>query len=515
MEGRRKLDAAGRAASALLIVAICCAAASAADDFQTGTELANSGRWDEARAAFLAGERQAPSDKRFPLELAGVEYRVKNFSAAKRHLKRALQLDSGDHYGNDFLGTLYYVEGNLEAALGYWNRAGKPKIGNVTITPESRLNPVLLDSAIAFAPASVLTLDEFRTTEARLDALGVFPSYRVELAAYPEERFDAALHWLSLPAWMELASMFRGAAYQTLTPTWRNIGGSAINWDGMLRWDAQKRRASTSVAGPLLHQAKWRYRWYADARRETWNTGGAEDFRLQRLASGVEFEAIPNWRVSWRMGAEVSSRRFGNLPEFSGGSALEYRAALRYELLRIPERRITVRSGANWSIGRRFSGSSDLFWQGQASVESRWLPQARGDDYEINTQVRAGTTQGNTPFDELFMLGVERDNDLWLRGHAGTLAGKKGSAPIGRNYFLVNWDFQKQLYRHSLFILTAGPFLDTGRTNDIFGRDGFRRWLADAGVEASVRVAGALKVTVSYGRDLRGGGHALYATAGQ
>src|SRR5581483_2080043 len=142
VESRRKLDAAGRAAIGLLIAAIGCAA-SAGDDFQRGTELARSGRWEEARAAFLAGERGAPGDKRFPLELAGVEYRRKDFAAAKRHLRRALSIDPDDHYGNDFLGTLYYLDGNLDAALKYWNRIGKPKIEDVEFAPEGSIDPLL------------------------------------------------------------------------------------------------------------------------------------------------------------------------------------------------------------------------------------------------------------------------------------------------------------------------------------------------------------------------------------
>ncbi len=66
-----------------------------------------------------------------------------------------------------------------------------------------------------------------------------------------------------------------------------------------------------------------------------------------------------------------------------------------------------------------------------------WLPTARGDDYETLVRVRAGKTFGDLPFDELFMLGLERDNDLWLRGHIGTRDGRKGSAPLGKDYFLL------------------------------------------------------------------------------
>jgi tetratricopeptide (TPR) repeat protein len=513
VEGRWELDAAGRAAIGLLTLALGCAA-SAGDDFQRGAELARSGRWDEARLAFLAGERQAPRDKRFPLELAGVEYRRKNFAQVKRELRRALKLDPGDRYGNDFLGTMYYLEGNLDAALRYWNRIAKPEIDDLKIEPQPRVSPLLLDSSLTFTPASLLTLDELWTTEARLDALDLFNSYRIELPALPEEHFDAAVRGLRLPGWIQLVSSLRGIAYQTVEPSLRDIGGSGVNWDTLLRWDAQKRRAGLSLAGPLFHQAKWRYRWYADARSETWNAGAAEDFRLQRLASGFEFRAIPSWRLSWDTGVEVSSRQLAALQGFPGGTVLKYSAGLNYQLLRMPEHRFTVGSSVNWDLGRLVSGSGGLFSQNRASIEARWLPQARGDDYEMNAQVRAGTTQGTAPFDELFMLGVERDNDLWLRGHPGTLNGKKGSAPMGRNYFLANWDFQKQIYRRTFFTVATGPFLDAGRTDDAFGRGPFRQWMVDSGMEVSVRILGAVRVSLIYGRDLRGGGHVTYATAG-
>src|SRR5713226_4348867 len=44
------------------------------------------------------------------------------------------------------------------------------------------------------------------------------------------------------------------------------------------------------------------------------------------------------------------------------------------------------------------------------------------------------------------MLGLERDNDLWMRAHIGTRGGRKGSAPLGRNYFLSNWEMDKNVY---------------------------------------------------------------------
>ena len=95
-----------------------------------------------------------------------------------------------------------------------------------------------------------------------------------------------------------------------------------------------------------------------------------------------------------------------------------------------------------------------------------WFPREQGDDYETQWRVHAGKTFGQTPFDELFMLGVDRDNDLPLRAHIGTRHGEKGSAPLGRNYFLSNWESDKHVYSNGILTLKLGPFLDTGKILD-------------------------------------------------
>src|SRR5213594_1765504 len=97
-------------------------------DFYYGTALSRLGRWHEAESAFEAGSHLAPNDSRFPMELAGVAFKQKLYPQAARRLRRALRLAPDDSYGNEFLGTVYFLEGNLEAALRYWNRVGKPQI---------------------------------------------------------------------------------------------------------------------------------------------------------------------------------------------------------------------------------------------------------------------------------------------------------------------------------------------------------------------------------------------------
>ena len=148
------------------------------------------GNFERAQQVLLAGHNSYPRDKRFPTELAGIAFRQKNYSQAARWLQRALQINPRDAYANDFLATAYFLEGNLDAALKYWNRVDKPHVAGIRFEPQPTLDPILLDRAFAFAPESTLRLEELWTTESRLRALGIFPSSTIDLAPRADGQFD-------------------------------------------------------------------------------------------------------------------------------------------------------------------------------------------------------------------------------------------------------------------------------------------------------------------------------------
>jgi len=88
-----------------------------------------------------------------------------------------------------------------------------------------------------------------------------------------------------------------------------------------------------------------------------------------------------------------------------------------------------------------------------------------------------GICRANFPFDELFQLGIERDNEpvasrtCWDRSRA------QGAAPLGRQYFLANWEVDKNVYRQRIFTVKLGPFVDTGAIADSSGLFGSQKWL--------------------------------------
>ena len=498
-----------------------------------GLALAQLQRWEEAKAAFSAGREKAPGDPRFLIELAGIAYRAKEFPEAKRNLRRALAMNPVDEYANNFLASIYFQEGNLEAALKYWNRTGKPKLGDLTFEPALKLRPLVTDRAFSFARGGEWQREQFLTTQARLRALDLYPGMLFELRAHDYGSFDLGFHaaerngWGS-SKWAGLISLLRDTPYQAVDPEFYNLGREGANWVSTYRWDDEKRRVFTEVAAPVFENPAARFRVYFDGRNENWNITntfipGSPSFtrlNMEKVTAGAEIRFIESGRWEWNAGMEYSYREFRNLfgitsaaaPFFTDGSAIALRSGVQRWLIRFPERRFTLNSSASGEFGTFFRDPLGRYGRLEGTLGARWLPKARGDDYETQVSLRGGRTIGDVPFDELFTLGFDRDTPLWLRGHPGLQEGQKGDAPLGRNYVLVNAEADKIVYRNGILTVKAGPFLDTGKTYDPSGYFGSPKWLWDTGAQAKIRVLGGVQVVLGYGKDLRSGRNSFFTT---
>ncbi len=514
------------------------AASGAADaqaelEYLRGMALARLGRWQEAREALEAAHRKEPRETRYLVELAGACYRLTDSAAAKKHLREALRLAPGDTYALEFLGTIYFLEGNLEAALKYWNGIEKPRLAGVIYDPQPLLKPGILYRVADFPAPGILSRDGLLTTRARLDALGIFPQHRIELDPAANDSYDARIRITERNGWgaskLEGAlSLFRGLPYETAYPEFFNLGHAAVNFRSLVRWDSQKRRVGAELSAPLASRPDRRVRFYFDGRNENWNL--AETFfstgpllgnlNVRRWAAGAEFRSVVSGRWSWTSGVEVSHRDFRNiepvptaaLPFFTNTTLVEYKAVVEHALVRIPERRLTVDVTAGARFGHTFADPLGNFGAVTGGLLLRWLPQNRGDDYATQVQLHSGGIIGRVPFDEFFQVGLERDNDLWLRGHAGTTGGRKGRAPLGRRYAIFNWEMDKNLYDGALISVKAGPLLDAGIITDPSPFFNSPKWLWDPGAQVKIRILGVTVILV-YGHDLRKNRNVYYLNA--
>jgi hypothetical protein len=181
-------------------------------------------------------------------------------------------------------------------------------------------------------------------------------------------------------------------------------------------------------------------------------------------------------------------------------------------LVRFPERRFTLDANAAGELGAFFANPLGKYGRIEGSLAANWLPKARGEDYKMKAGIKGGRTFGIVPFDELFMVGFDRDSDLWLRGHPGLRNGQKGNAPLGKNFLLVNWEMDKLAYQGAFFTVKVGPILDSGKISDPSGYFGSPKLLWDTGLQAKIRVLGSFEFVLGYGKDLRSGNNSFYTT---
>jgi hypothetical protein len=102
-----------------------------------------------------------------------------------------------------------------------------------------------------------------------------------------------------------------------------------------------------------------------------------------------------------------ASRSFRNLaghtsaseaPFFTDGESLVYWARVDRSLWRLPERRFILDGGAEVRIGREFGSGSGAFGGLRRSTKAEWMPQAKGDDYEMVSQDSCWRDAGTSTF---------------------------------------------------------------------------------------------------------------------
>jgi tetratricopeptide (TPR) repeat protein len=498
-----------------------------------GLALARLERWDEAQKVFEASLARNPGDARIMTELAGLAYRRKDFKDAKAYLVHALANEPADTYANNLLASIYLLEGNLEAALKYWNRIGKPQLSDLSFQPQPQLKPILMDRAFQFSRGSMWRSSDFLSTSARLEALGVFPLERFDLEENADDTFNLVFRSAESPGWrgspwIGVASLASGLPYQEVYAEFPGINRSGLQWNSLFRWDDQKRRVQSELAGPLKDNPAWHYRLQFDLRNENWNlsstllpaTPSPAAVNLETASVTMEIQSIVSGRWNWSTGVVYSFRRMRNpmglpastAPFFTDGSNLGVRGKLAHALVRYPERRFTTDAKASGEAGTFFVNPLGRYLKVEGELDSRWFPRARGSDYETGVRLRAGGTSGDVPLDELYLLGFDRDTDLWMRGHPGLVAGQKGSAPLGRDYVLVNAEVDKIVYTAPFVAFRLGPFLDTGKVYDPSAYFGSPNWMWDTGVQLKIRVLGSFDFILGYGKDLRSGRNSFFTT---
>ncbi len=261
--------------------------------------------------------------------MAGIAYREKHIPSAKRFLHRALSLDPADDYGNDFLGTLYSLDGNLAAALFYWNRAGKPVLQTVNFDPPPPLRPVLRERTFALSGGQRFTPERLRFAESNVERLKVLADVQYELIPRKQDdRYDLLIRTVPiaqpLAGWLgQVLPSLRQLPYQGLAFDGYNLHGAAVNLNALGRWDPDKRRVFVQLTGPWRENPRTEYRFFADLRDERWNLrtnvfslpGGINGLLLRKAQAGGDFAIGLSPKLQWTVGGLVAYRNYRSAPQ--------------------------------------------------------------------------------------------------------------------------------------------------------------------------------------------------------
>jgi hypothetical protein len=494
-----------------------------------GLADAKAGHLDIAEAIFEKGRVLYPADPRFPVELAGVAYRRKELGRAKHWLLTGVKLAPGDAYANEFLGTLYQLDGNLPAALKYWNRVQAPLLSGVTFRPETGVDPAYRSRLFAFSGGQVFTSARWQTTQANLLRANIFSNVRIDLLARPGKQYEAIVDVqpkaLPLSGWLgKLLPLARDLPYQGVDLDLFNIRGRGTNFNSLWRWDPDKRRIRLDWRAPVHGNPRNQYLFWADARDEVWDlrrtyTNGTNGVAIRSAAAGASYITGITPKLQWTVGTTAARHTFGsNRPDtsflFTNAWTATLDDRLDYQLWSLPEHRLSTSAWGLFNVGRTFAApdTSSRLAEVRGGFNAEWFPQAKGETYRLTIQTQAGRLFGNTPIDDLFQLGMERDTarGLWLRGIVSTQNGRKGSALLGREYAIQQTTLERQFFHIPFVTFAAGPFFDAAWVSDPNVNFALRGGTCAVGLQATVRTIGGVALTVAYGRDLQSGRGAFY-----
>jgi len=284
---------------------------------------------------------------------------------------------------------------------------------------------------------------------------------------------------------MNVWSWASGLPFQTIHADLPNLRGKAINLGTSVRWDSNKRRAFAFFETPLGGDPRWDLRTSIDGVDENWASPSGT-FRMKKVQATVEILNVLRARWSWTSGASISTRRFSN--SFVPGLAVKYSGSVTRTLVREPAMHLTIDSSLGMEAGKLFHESQARFTKVTNTTAIHWQ--------SFTSKVRIGSGFGRLPFDERFMIGLDRDSDLWLRAHSAIVDGQKNAGNTSRSFVVVNSDFQKPVLARGWFTVTGGPFVDLGKSSISTG------WLTDTGIEFRWSILGAFGINVSYGKSL-------------
>jgi tetratricopeptide (TPR) repeat protein len=493
-----------------------------------GTAYRHIREWQKAQDILEQAARRYPDDPRIPTELANVYLDDGDSERARESLQLALRIDPANVAAADLIAAVELSEGEVQTALGYWNRTGNPIVNEVLHNTNIAFGHWTVQVGNAFKPGQLLTYGKWRTTQLRLVETDIFSNVGIAIEPSPSaSKYNPVI--LTTDKVNDLSNLafdiVKGAPWQTSYLNWWDIADSGISMNSSYRWDYNRKRGEIQLHAPIPVPGILFMTATGLWRSERWDVApvlqhdAASDNRFLIKSTGVraELKYIPYFRIDFGGGFEYTNRAAnGNLPQLyidsSNSGKVIYQGSFR-----LSDSRYQNRIHVDGTIARKNFAGDLNYSTATVELNNRYLI-SKSSNTVFNWTLRGGVSDGQLPVEEYFVLGLDMHAGNLLRAHPASDHGHYGNAPMGTSFALSNMDIERRIAILPLFNSLNLPyldvkgqiFLDSGQTEDranIF-KEGKLYFDTGAGLKFETPTH---SLNMIYGKSLRDGRNVFYA----
>jgi hypothetical protein len=451
-----------------------------------------------ADAVIGAVREQCPADAAPIAELAGVRFAEHRWREAENLAEEAARRDPHHEYAWDVLGSSRFMQNDSYGALSAWNRIGKPRLDSIDIKGLTRTRYALVAEALALTPNSLLTPEQFRLAERRLQQLPSRLSARLELKPEADGYATVGVAIIERPAAPRGAFQWTSAAVQTAVDREARIAvpsgiGQGEMWDASWRWWAGRPKVSVAFNAPRVGWLPGVWRAEASWEAETY-AGVVGTTREERTHGGL---AIGNW-LSGNLRYEITA----------GADSWDGRRA----------------ASIGGTLERRFFGDSIAL----STSATAWMPFSEGGAFQSASASMAFRSSADASgYVQVVNAGIQYVSDraprtLWpgagdgharptlLRGHSLLRGGTIDGPIFGRTVSSMSVETQRWFDRPALPRLGIAIFVDAAHAARRFTNVSAAAFQVDGGIGLRARLPGREgMLRLDYGHGIRDGANQL------
>lgn len=226
---------------------------------QPGVDLALVGSLDTAKEHLAAVALWCPTSSAPMREMAALEFRRENWSAAADLAARAVRRDPLDRFGWKLLATSRFLADKRQEALAAWNSIDEPRLDLVQINGFEHTPSRVVHDYLGEESGTLLTPERFRRIQRRIEALPAVQSSRVSYRPLRGGTAQLDMNVVERPAFSSPLSIVLQSALRTVSE--RAIGvdafgiapsGDSVRLSG--QWQPNRSRGGLAASAPNFYK---------------------------------------------------------------------------------------------------------------------------------------------------------------------------------------------------------------------------------------------------------------------